>query len=205
MNFSILLYVGLSLAVFVALALMLRRMRAAKVPPPTHAEASHEPFAVHCRHFTQIRQVLSPDDAAFIAQRLSAPARRQWRAERRRVLRHYLAGLKEDFAGLERLARTVAVLSPQVTQFLKPSGSGSACASASSTRWRCSSSRPAFPASPNSSGLPTCSAALRRRSRQAWPRSRLAPPRPVAASALERGCVPCGPAAHGLDELLVKR
>jgi hypothetical protein len=119
MNYSILLYVGLSLAVFVALALMLRRMRAAKGQPSTHAEAPHEPFAVHCRHFPQIRQVLSPDDAAFIAQRLSAPARRQWRAERRRVLRHYLAGLKEDFAGLERLARTVAVLSPQVTQSLE--------------------------------------------------------------------------------------
>jgi hypothetical protein len=120
MNFSILLYVGLSLAVFVALALMLRRMRAAKTPLPARTQvAPHEPFPANCRYFPQIRQVLSPDDTDFIAQRLSAPAIRQWRAERRRVLRHYLAGLNQDFAALERLARTVAVLSPQVTRSLE--------------------------------------------------------------------------------------
>lgn len=120
MNISILLYVGLSLVVFVTLALMLRRMRAAKTPPPTRQQVeSQEPFPVHCRYFPQIRQALSQDDAAFVAQRLSAPARRRWRAERRRVLRQYLAGLNEDFAGLERLARTVAVLSPQVTRSLE--------------------------------------------------------------------------------------
>jgi len=119
MNISILLYVGLSVAVFVTLALLLR-LRAPKTAPPTRAQIeSHEPFPVHCRYFPQIRQTLSPDDAAFVAQRFSAPARRQWRAERRSVLRQYLAGLSEDFAGLERLARTVAVLSPQVTRSLE--------------------------------------------------------------------------------------
>jgi hypothetical protein len=120
MNLSILLYVGLSVAVVVTLALMLRGMRAAKTPPPALAQIeSHEPFPAHCRYFPQIRQALSPDDAEFVTRRLSAPARRQWRAERRRVLRQYLAGLNEDFAGLERLARTVALLSPQVNRSLE--------------------------------------------------------------------------------------
>jgi hypothetical protein len=72
-------------------------------------------FPLHCRRFSQISQLLHPEDAEFLRRRsLNSSAVRKWRSERRRILRQYLNGLAEDVARLERLARLLATLSPEI-------------------------------------------------------------------------------------------
>jgi len=73
-----------------------------------------ELFPLHCRHLPQVRQAILNNDDVFLRDRLSPSARRAWQTNRRRVLRAFLAGLAEDFSRLEKLARSVAALSPQV-------------------------------------------------------------------------------------------
>jgi hypothetical protein len=72
--------------------------------------------ALHCRHFPQLRQVLSRVDEDFLRQRMTAADQRKWCAERRRVAKEFLRGLHVDFVRLDRLARTVAALSPEVSR-----------------------------------------------------------------------------------------
>lgn len=69
----------------------------------------------NCRHFPQISQLLSQEDAEFMRKR-AAPHHivGKWRAERRGILRQYLSGLRQDFMRLERLARLIAALSPEI-------------------------------------------------------------------------------------------
>ena len=73
----------------------------------------------HFRYYPQIRQALSNADREYLAHRVSSRARRGWEAERRKVIRGFLAGLKEDFVRLERLGRTVASLSPELSHELE--------------------------------------------------------------------------------------
>ncbi len=73
-------------------------------------------FPLHCRHFPQIRQALLGADAEFMRQRAPREVLHRWRAERREVLRQFLTGLGQDFEHLDRLARTVAAFSPEVSR-----------------------------------------------------------------------------------------
>jgi hypothetical protein len=69
---------------------------------------------VNCRHFPQISQLLSQEDTQFMRKRAPHHVANKWRAERRRILKQYLNGLRQDFARLERLARVIAALSPEI-------------------------------------------------------------------------------------------
>lgn len=71
---------------------------------------------VHCKHFVQIQQVLKTCDQVFIEQRLPKDITKKWRGERREVVRLYIRGLRQDFRGLEQLARSLAALSPKVNR-----------------------------------------------------------------------------------------
>ncbi len=73
-------------------------------------------FPSHYRYFPQVRQALSKADPEYLKRRASKTIQRQVQAERREVARKFLLGLKEDFSRLDRLGRTVAALSPEVTQ-----------------------------------------------------------------------------------------
>ncbi len=75
--------------------------------------------AGHFRYYPQIRQALSETDWEYLAKRAPAASRRRWKEERRRVVRGFLAGLKEDYVRLEKLGRTVASLSPALNQELE--------------------------------------------------------------------------------------
>ena len=68
----------------------------------------------HFRYYPQIRQALARTDREYLAQRATPAVCRRWEAERRKVVRGFLAGLKEDYVRLERLGRTVASLSPEL-------------------------------------------------------------------------------------------
>ena len=111
------LYTVIALALVVALVWLLHRPLS--WAGTAELEGSLEPenlFPVHCRHFPQIRQALSRADMEFLRGRASGRTLREWRSERRNVLRQFLAGLGQDFARLDRLARTVAALSPEVSR-----------------------------------------------------------------------------------------
>ncbi len=103
-----------------ALLLLLLWLALKPVSPPTPAAEAklqiEDLFPLHCRHFPQVRQALSSADLAYLKGRASQRILRQVRAERREVTRKFLAGLKEDFLRLDRLARTVAALSPEVSR-----------------------------------------------------------------------------------------
>lgn len=71
---------------------------------------------LHTHHFPQLRQSLASADSQYVRRKASKEIERQWRAERRRILQSFLAGLADDFARLDRLARIVAALSPQFSR-----------------------------------------------------------------------------------------
>jgi hypothetical protein len=69
----------------------------------------------HVTYLPQIRQALAPADFDFLASRASAKLTRRVRKERRRIALVYLSAVQEDFHRLLRLARVIAVLSPEVS------------------------------------------------------------------------------------------
>jgi len=68
----------------------------------------------HTNYLPQIRQALAPADYEFVSKRASREVQRRVRRERRSVVLAYLAALRGDFQSLLRMARVIAVLSPQV-------------------------------------------------------------------------------------------
>jgi hypothetical protein len=71
---------------------------------------------LHTQHFPQLRQALESADNRYVRQKANAAVHRMWREERRRILKSFLAGLAEDFARLDRLARIVASLTPRFSR-----------------------------------------------------------------------------------------
>ncbi len=111
------IFVILALALLGVLVWLLReRPQKRRLEEAAPKLALEELFPLHCRYFPQVRQALSPADQAYLRKRASPRIRGQARAERRRVTRQFLVGLAEDFSRLERLGRTVAALSPQVSR-----------------------------------------------------------------------------------------
>ena len=67
----------------------------------------------HVTYFPQVQQAMARADLAFLASRGSEKLARRMSRERRKVTLIYLAFLRQDFERLLRLARAVALLSPQ--------------------------------------------------------------------------------------------
>jgi len=119
MTAETILFVTVALVLLWLMLWLLRepgKPKAAPLPVPAEHRQIEELFMLHCRHFPQIRQVLMREDDEWLRRRAAAPVFRRWRAERRRVADQFLAGLREDFRNLTRLARAVAALSPQLSQ-----------------------------------------------------------------------------------------
>jgi len=93
------------------LAWALRRPGRRMAPLPGFASLE-ELGPVHFRYFPVVLQMLGSADREFLARRASPGLRRRVRAERRRIAKRFLAGLRTDFARLNRLAVIVAKLSP---------------------------------------------------------------------------------------------
>lgn len=68
----------------------------------------------HTSYLPQIRQALSDADFDFLAKTASREVLRRVRRERRDVALAYLATLREDFQSLMRMARAIAMLSPEL-------------------------------------------------------------------------------------------
>jgi hypothetical protein len=68
----------------------------------------------HLDYLPQVRQALASADYDFLSKRASPDVQRRVRRERLGVALAYLAALRGDFENLLRMARVIAVLSPEV-------------------------------------------------------------------------------------------
>jgi len=69
----------------------------------------------HFGYFPQVRQALSSVDKEYLDKVAPREVAQMALRERRGVARQFLAGLRQDFSNLERLARMVAALSPVIS------------------------------------------------------------------------------------------
>ncbi|HVS88422.1 MAG TPA: hypothetical protein VHF01_09410 [Candidatus Acidoferrum sp.] len=113
MSFLFSFYVILVVLLLLLLGWALRtpRKRGGISVGPATLEETGQP---HVTYLPQIRQALAPADLEFLASRASAKLTRGVRKERRRIALIYLSAVQEDFQRLLRLARVIAVLSPEV-------------------------------------------------------------------------------------------
>ncbi len=98
------------------LALLVGLLRALVAPTDTAPIPLERLLPRHPQHFPALRQSLQAADTEFLRSRLPRDEFVRWRAERRRILRKFLAGLEEDCRHLAQMARTVSRLSPQVSR-----------------------------------------------------------------------------------------
>jgi len=77
-------------------------------------EAIADPARAHATYFPVIRQAMSAQDFTFLASKAQSPLIRRAQKERQRIAILYLGDLRADFQRLLRLARIIAVLSPEV-------------------------------------------------------------------------------------------
>jgi len=114
----------IGLAIFASLAVILfffllwfrrSRVRSGRVGQSPAELITETMLPRHYLYFPQIRQALSALDEEYLNKVAPHDVARIAHQERRAVARHFLAGLREDFSNLERLARIVAALSPVIS------------------------------------------------------------------------------------------
>jgi hypothetical protein len=109
--------IPLALALFLVLFWLLRPRRRHPGAGPSPADMKMESILPrHYRYFPQVRQALSALDEQYLRERASPKVARKALRERRAVARKFLAGLREDFSCLERMARMIAALSPVISR-----------------------------------------------------------------------------------------
>ncbi|MGH9711068.1 MAG: hypothetical protein ACRD37_11035 [Candidatus Acidiferrales bacterium] len=111
---TVLLAILLSFAILLGLLWLLFGSKATETSSDVDNLEIEKLLPVKCRHFPQITQMLKQEDSIFMRKRAPHHIEREWRAERRRILGQYLKGLRQDFTRIERLARLIAALSPEV-------------------------------------------------------------------------------------------
>ena len=102
--------VGLLLVLFTRSARKLGSRRRALPDAGIREECGRDTVA----HLPQIRQAFAETDSVFLAQRAPSVLARRIRRERRHVGLAYLAALRGDFQSLLRMAKAIALLSPEV-------------------------------------------------------------------------------------------
>jgi hypothetical protein len=78
------------------------------------ADAADECGRTHMTYLPQIRQAFAETDFDFLLKNASREVLRRVRLERRNVALAYLAALRDDFDSILRMARAIAVLSPEL-------------------------------------------------------------------------------------------
>lgn len=102
-------FVGLFLLLFVW---SMRARQGGK--PSTEPRILDEYGRANVAHLPQIRQALAAADFEYLSQKAPRALARRVHQERQRVALAFLSAVRQDFQGLLRLAKIVAVLSPEV-------------------------------------------------------------------------------------------
>ena len=113
MSFTLILFFGFVIILLVVLGWALRepRKRRKLQPAPRSLEEDRQR---HVTYLPQIRQTFAKMDYDFLANNAPRQVVQRVRRERRGVALAYLAALREDFQSLLRMARVIAVLSPEL-------------------------------------------------------------------------------------------
>jgi hypothetical protein len=112
LNLTLTLFFGFVVLLLLALEWALRKPRDAKnfqTDPHALEEGQR-----HVDYLPQIRQALGDADYDFLSKRVSRVSLQRVRRDRRGIALAYLAALRGDFQRLLRMARVIAVLSPEV-------------------------------------------------------------------------------------------
>ena len=113
MNLTLLLFIGFVAILLLALRWALREPRERR-KLQTDPRALEEGGQRHLSYLPQIHQASASADYEFLAKRASREVQRRVHRERAGVALAYLAAVREDFERLLRMARVIAVLSPEV-------------------------------------------------------------------------------------------
>jgi hypothetical protein len=113
LNLTLLFFFGFVAALLIGLGwgLLTPRERKNLESDPRRLE---EQGQRHTDYLPQIRQSLAAGDYEFLSTRASRGTQRRVRRERLNVALAYLGALRGDFESLLRMARAIALLSPQV-------------------------------------------------------------------------------------------
>jgi hypothetical protein len=116
MSVPMIVTISLAIALFGVMLWILRSRHHSPQTRQRPMDVKSENFLPHhYRYFPQIRQALSVADEEYLERVAPRDVARMARRERCAVARKFLAGLREDFSNLERLARMVAALSPVIS------------------------------------------------------------------------------------------
>ncbi len=113
MNFNVILSFGFVAILLLALGWAVRRPQRHK-RRQTEADSLEGCGQRHIAYLPQIRQAFAKSDHEFLSKNVPPDVLRRVRRERRHVAVAYLAALREDFQSLLRMARVIAVLSPEL-------------------------------------------------------------------------------------------
>jgi hypothetical protein len=113
LNLTLVLFFGIVAILLLALGWAVWKPKERR-KRPTDPRSLEEGGRRHITYFPQIRQALAGADYDFLSKRASRDVQRRVRRERLNVALSYLAALREDFRSLLRMARAIAVLSPEV-------------------------------------------------------------------------------------------
>ncbi len=113
MNFNVILFFGFVGILLLALGWTLRRPQTHR-RPQTEADSLEECGQRHITYLPQVRQAFAKSDYEFLSKNVPPDVLRRVRRERRGVAVAYLTALREDFQNLLRMARVIAVLSPEL-------------------------------------------------------------------------------------------
>ena len=75
-------------------------------------ERMEDLLALHAQRFPQLRQALANLDDEYLRRKASGEIERHTHAERKHIVKGFLAGLAEDFGRLERLLTVLQEMSP---------------------------------------------------------------------------------------------
>ena len=114
MSLILMLLIAAAVLLMILLAWMLRNPQHLQTTPPGDPASFEESGRRHPTYFPVIRQAMSASELEFLADRGSTVLVRRAHRERQRIAFSYLAELRSDFERLLRLARVIAVISPEV-------------------------------------------------------------------------------------------
>ena len=113
MSLSFFLFAGL-ITLLLLLFVWALRKPASVTPRSSSLSDLEDSDRRHVTYLPQIRQALAQTDYHFLSETAPRNLQRRVRRERRSIALSYVSALRDDFEGLLRMARVIAVLSPEV-------------------------------------------------------------------------------------------
>jgi hypothetical protein len=111
-NYSVAVFAGIGLLLLVAMAWL--AFSGTRRRPEVVRNGSRERECLHISNLPQIKQALADSDFIYLKDQGYPALAKRIRKERRRIALTYLACLRVEFEKLLRLARMVALMSPNV-------------------------------------------------------------------------------------------